>query len=83
MILGKKNINSIFPNDLFTFNKNSKSKSPDGINNNNNAGENKSGNEGRKGKYWKFFDISVNNKNTIKAKITPINYFKEIIYLIL
>ena len=76
-ILGKRNINTIFPNDLFTFNKNAKSKSPDGISNNNNAGENKSGNEGKKGKYWKFFDFSINNKNTIKNKISPINYFKQ------
>ena len=76
-ILGIRNINSIFQNDLFTFNKNSKSKSPDGIGNNINAGDNKSGNEGRKGKYLKFFDFSLNNKNIIKNKIIPINYFKQ------
>ena len=76
-ILGKRNINTIFQNDLFTFNKNAKSKSPDGISNNINVGENKSGNEGKKAKYWKFFDFSINNKNTIKNKITPINYFKQ------
>ena len=69
--------NNIFKNVLLSCNNNLKSKSPEVINNKIITGENMSENQNRNGKYYKFFDFSLNNRKKIHGDMISINYFKN------